>query len=221
MTTTKTILCFGDSNTWGYVPGPLGNPQRYQPSQRWPGVLQASLGGRFHIIEEALNARTTVLDDPTKVGKNGLLYIRPCLDSHAPLDLVVLMLGTNDLKHRFGMSAADVAGNVAMLLAAIQQSGAGPGGAIPRILLMAPPRIGPLTGFADLFEGAEEKAQHLARYYRALAVQNRTDFVDAAEVVQVSPVDGVHLDAAGHARLGQHLTEIVRAILVRGEVIAG
>src|SRR5688572_13370016 len=107
----KTILCFGDSNTWGYVPG---TGKRYPRSERWPGVLQETLGNEFLIIEEGLNARTTTMDDPIRGGaiKNGLTYLRPCLESHAPIDLVLLLLGTNDLKHRFGLSAYDVAANV-------------------------------------------------------------------------------------------------------------
>ena len=85
----KTILCYGDSNTWGYIPG-TGN--RYPRQVRWTGVLQNLLGEKFHVIEEGLNGRTTVMDDPTRIAKNGLPYLRPCLDSHAPIDLVVLML---------------------------------------------------------------------------------------------------------------------------------
>ena len=94
----KNILCFGDSNTWGYVPG-TGN--RYPKQIRWTGLLQNLLGDSFFIIEEGLNGRTTVLDDPTRIAKNGMTYLRPCLDSQAPIDLVVMMLGTNDCKHRF------------------------------------------------------------------------------------------------------------------------
>jgi lysophospholipase L1-like esterase len=117
-----TILCYGDSNTWGYTPG---TGKRYERHERWTGVLQQSLGNSAIVIEEGLNGRTTVLDDPTKPFRNGKDYLIPCLDSHAPLDLVILMLGTNDLKHRFGMSALDIGRNVATLLDMIRQSTCG------------------------------------------------------------------------------------------------
>lgn len=206
----KTILCYGDSNTWGYVPGTAA---RYPHAVRWPGVLRAELGPGYHVVEEGLSGRTTVLDDPTRVAKNGLAYLRPCLDSHAPLDLVVLMLGTNDLKHRFGLSAFDVAAGVGMLLATIQQTPCGAGGTAPPVLLVAPPHVGPLSALADLFAGATEKSNQVARHYRAVADQYAARFLDAAEVVAVSPVDGVHLDADGHARLGRAVAAAVRSVV--------
>jgi lysophospholipase L1-like esterase len=207
----RTILCFGDSNTWGYVPG---TGQRYERHERWPGVLQATLGPEFHVIEEGLNSRTTVFDDPTRMpGRNGLAYLGPCLDSHAPLDLVVLMLGTNDLKHRFGLSAFDIGLNIGALLAAIQESGSGVGGNAPPVLLLSPPHVGPLSVLAEMFEGAVEKSWQLARHYRAVAEQARCCFLDAAEVVKASPIDGVHWDAAGHGALGGRIAQAVREIL--------
>jgi lysophospholipase L1-like esterase len=205
-----SVLCYGDSNTWGYIPG---TAQRYPRSVRWPGLLQSHLGAHFLVIEEGLNARTTVLDDPTKVGKNGLAYLRPCLDTHAPLDLVVLMLGTNDLKHRFGMSPADIGANVTTLLAAIAAGGTGAGLAAPPVLLIAPVRVGPLTALADLFAGGEEKSRKLGPVYREVARLNGTHFLDAAEVAEAGPVDGVHLDDQGHAKLARAVAVAVRAIL--------
>ncbi len=207
----KSLLCFGDSNTWGYVPG---TGRRYARHERWPGVLQAALGADFYVIEEGLNSRTTVMDDPTRVpGRNGLAYLGPCLHSHAPLDLVLLMLGTNDLKHRFGLSAFDIALNITALLAIIQQSGSGAAGQAPPVLLLSPAHVGPLSGLADMFAGAEEKSRQLARHYRAVAEQAGCRFLDAAEVVTASPIDGVHWDAAQHAAFGTRLAAVVRAML--------
>ena len=103
----KTILCYGDSNTWGYDPV---SQDRYPPTQRWVSVLARELGPEYQVIAEGLNGRTTVWPDPVEgEHKNGKAYLLPCLESHHPLDLVVLMLGTNDLKHRFGLSAWDIA----------------------------------------------------------------------------------------------------------------
>jgi lysophospholipase L1-like esterase len=205
----KTVLCYGDSNTWGYVPG---TGERFAWDQRWPGILQAALGPGFRIIEEGLNSRTTVVDDPMRGGaiKNGLTYLRPCLESHAPLDLVILMLGTNDLKHRFGFSAYDVAANAAHLVGVIQQSAAGVKGIAPRVLLLSPPHVGPLTALADLFDGAIEKSRRLAEHYQAFAKQLGCPFFDVAQVVTASPVDGIHWAADQHRNLGNRLAEPVR-----------
>jgi len=207
----QTILCYGDSNTWGYTPG---TGQRYPRSQRWPGVLQAVLGPGFFVIEEGLNSRTTVLDDPTRApGKNGLPYLRPCLDSHAPLDLVLLMLGSNDLKHRFGLSAFDISLNAAALVGVIQESDAGRDSKAPPVLLLSPPHVGPFTALADLFAGAEEKSRQLSKHYQAVAQQTNCSFFDVAEVVVASPVDGVHWETEQHAALGNRLADVVRQLL--------
>lgn len=206
----KTVLCYGDSNTWGYIPG-LG--QRYAPNARWPGVLASQLGTDYRVVEEGLNARTTCMDDPTRPGRNGLTYLRPCLDSHAPLDLVILMLGTNDCKHRFGLSAYDIAQNVAVLLGVIQTSTSGVGGTAPPVLLIAPPHLGPFQALADLFIGGEERSRGLAKHYRAVAEQARCQFIDSAAFVKVDPTDGVHLDELSHRTLGEQLVTAVRAVI--------
>ncbi len=210
----KTILCYGDSNTWGYVPGTAA---RYSRTERWPGVLQNALGPDVQVIEEGLNARTTVMDDPIRGGaiKNGMTYLRPCLESHAPLDLVILMLGTNDLKHRFGFSAYDIAANVAALVGVIQQSGCGPQGKAPAVLMIAPPHLAKLTALADLFAGAAEKSRELASHYRAFATQLGCRFLDAGIVVESSPIDGVHWAADQHARFGTVIAEIAQSIIGR------
>ncbi len=108
----RVVLCYGDSNTYGSIPG---GGDRFPRDMRWPGVLAAQLGDDWHVIEEGLGGRTTVFDDPILPDRNGRTYLRPCLLSHQPLDLVVIFLGTNDLKARFAASAADIAGGVAVL----------------------------------------------------------------------------------------------------------
>jgi len=211
----KTILCYGDSNTWGYIPG---SGARYARHQRWTGVLQRSLGGDFVVIEEGLNSRTTVLDDPTKPFKNGKDYLIPCLDSHAPLDLVILMLGTNDLKHRFGISAFDIGANVATLLGLVKQSACSCSGGAPRVLLMAPPPVGKLTAvgstnFPEIFRGAEEKSKMLGQIYRKVAQEAGAAFLDASEVIVSSDVDGIHFEADEHRKLGEAVARRVKQLL--------
>jgi len=205
----KNILCFGDSNTWGYVPG-TGN--RYPRQIRWTGLLQNLLGDSFFIIEEGLNGRTTVLDDPTRIAKNGMTYLRPCLDSQAPIDLVVMMLGTNDCKHRFGLSAFDISEGVAMLVSIIMQSGSGINGKAPQILLVSPPLIAVAPSKADLFSGAEEKSRQLAFHVQQVATNTASHFLDAAKHCSVSPIDGIHLDEAGHLALAQAIAGKINSL---------
>jgi lysophospholipase L1-like esterase len=209
----KVILCYGDSNTWGYEPG-TGN--RYPRDRTWPGVLRKNLGEGYIVIDEGLNGRTTVWDDPTQLfpeKRNGLKYLIPCLESHMPLDLVIIMLGTNDLKKRFSLSPLEVAKGMRALVEAVKVSGAGPGGKPPGILLVAPPRIGQLFEFAEELEGAEEKSKKLPGYYRLIAEEMGCEFLDASEIVSPSKIDGVHLDLNGHLRLGEALAIQVKRIL--------
>lgn len=215
----KTILCYGDSNTWGYIPGAA---KRYASDQRWAGVLQGILGRDVVVIEEGLNGRTTVLDDPTKPFKNGKDYLIPCLDSHAPLDLVILMLGTNDLKHRFGMSAFDIGTNVAALLGLLKQSTSSSVGGPPQVLLMAPPRVGKLTSvgsnnFPEIFRDAEEKSRMLGPIYKRLAQEAGAAFLDTSEVIVSSDVDGIHFDLEEHRKLGEWVAAVVRRLVGRNE----
>jgi lysophospholipase L1-like esterase len=212
------ILCFGDSNTWGYVAGTGG---RYPWEKRWPGVLARELGGDVSVIEEGQNGRTTVWDDPVEGRKNGLAYLVPCLESHAPLDLVVLMLGTNDLKQRFSVPPFDIGWSVRSLLEAIRRSASGRDGNPPATLLLAPPPLGRISEFAELFAGGPKKSRKLAPHYREAAGAFGADFLDAGAVAAVSDVDGVHLDAAGHEALGRAVAAKVSEIRQRADARAG
>ena len=108
----KSILCYGDSNTYGLMPD---SPDRYPRDVRWTGILQKKLGEDYYVIEEGLSGRTTLWDDPIEEHKNGKKYLLPCLDSHKPVDLVILMLGTNDLKTRFSLTPFDIGASVEIL----------------------------------------------------------------------------------------------------------
>ncbi len=211
----KTILCFGDSNTWGCVPlTSLENIPRYGQDVRWGSVLRTRLGEGYWVIEEGLNGRTTVWADPVEGEyKSGKTYLTACLESHAPLDLVVILLGTNDLKHRFGLSAWDIAASAGVLVDIVQSSAFGPGGSAPRVLLICPPPVSKLTLFASLFEGAPEKSQQLAGCYGDIAAEHHCDFLDAGQHVVSSDVDGIHLEPDQQQKLGQVVADKVRAIL--------
>jgi lysophospholipase L1-like esterase len=206
----KTILCYGDSNTWGYNPV---TQNRFPPSERWTGVLARELGASSRVIEEGLNGRTTLWDDPIEGYKNGREYLIPCLESQRPLDLVVLMLGTNDLKLRFSVSAYDIAQSVGVLVDIIQKSGAGPDGGTPQVLVVAPPVVGQLGEYAEMFgENARAKSEKFGEYYRRIAEQYGCPFLDAAQVVVSSDLDGVHFEAGEHQKLGQAVANCVREI---------
>jgi lysophospholipase L1-like esterase len=204
------ILCFGDSNTWGYSPEMGG---RFPRDIRWTGVLQRTLGNGHYVIEEGQGGRTTVRDDPVEGEKNGLAYLGPCLESHSPIDLVVLLLGTNDLKKRFSAPASDIAGGAARLVEKILASRAGRGGAAPKILLLAPPPLAKLTGLAEMFEDGTEKSRKLGAYYREVASRHNTAFLDTADIIHSSDIDGIHLEEDEHRKLGQTVARAVKSIL--------
>ena len=206
----RTVLCYGDSNTWGYEPA-TGN--RLPEDVRWPGVLARELGEGFRVIEEALNGRTTVRDDPVEEYKSGKDYLRPCLESHAPLDLVIIALGVNDLKARFFASASDVADGAGVLLSIARRSGAAPGGGSPAVVLVAPPPVGVLTELALMFAGAEEKSRGFSRQYRRVAKKYGCVLLDAGEVARASERDGIHLEADEHRKLGEAVAASVKESL--------
>jgi len=207
---TKTILCFGDSNTWGYSPISGG---RYPRDVRWPGVLRGALGEGYLVIEEGLNGRTTVWDDPIEGYKNGYEYLIPCLETHKPIDLVVILLGTNDLKMRFSVSAFDIANSAGVLVDTVLKSTTGPSDGAPQVLLLAPPPIAKLTGFAEMFEGATAKAARFGEHYRRVAEERGCAFLDAGQVIVSSDLDGIHFEPAEHRKLGLAVADRVREMV--------
>lgn len=206
----RTILCYGDSNTWGYEPG---SKRRLDHAQRWPGVLREDLSTGYLVIEEGLNGRTTVWTDPLAEYRNGKHLLLPCLETHKPLDLVILMLGTNDLKRKFSASPYDIARGVAVLITIIRTSNSGADGASPEILLLCPPPVGKLTEFAEMFEGAEEKSRQLARHYRSVASEFGCHYLNTGDIIRSSDLDGIHLEAGEHAKLGAAVAGQTRSIL--------
>ncbi|MDE2017437.1 MAG: SGNH/GDSL hydrolase family protein [Hyphomicrobiales bacterium] len=194
------IVAFGDSNTWGSIPD--GSGGRHPPDVRWPGALARALGPGHRVIEEGLGGRTAVLDDPYEPHRRGLDYLAPCLMSHRPLDLLIVALGCNDMKARFGQGPSDIALGVERLLVAAKSLGAGPGGGAPKSMLICPPPLARLTGFADMFAGATEKSRALAPYYRAAAERHGALFLDAGAHVRCSDGDGIHWEASEHLKLG-------------------
>jgi len=209
----KTVLCYGDSNTWGAATVPRPD-NRYGPEERWPGVMREALGGGWMVIEEGLGGRTTVSDDPVEgPWKNGAAYLRACLHTHKPLDVVLVMLGTNDLKQRFGKSAWEVAAGAGVLVDMVKAEAVGRNGGTPEIVLMCPPPFQKkLPMHAELFAGAVEKSRELAPHYRAVAETAGVRFFDTGKVMKSSKVDGFHLDPDAHAALGKAMAAEVAGL---------
>lgn len=206
-----TILCYGDSNTWGYNPA---TGQRYERDERWPGVMRKLLGHGYEVVEEGLQGRTTVFDDPLEDFKSGKAYLLPCLQSHAPLDLVIFLLGTNDVQTRYNVSALEISLGMSVLVEMALNSTTGSGGAAPDVLLLAPPPVGTIPEpWTESFVGAHEKSRRLAEQYRRVADEYAIPFYDTAEVVASSTEDGVHWEASEHDKLGKALAKLVRVIV--------
>ncbi len=214
----KTILCFGDSNTWGYDPdASLGSPFpiRHPHDVRWTGVLARDIGAGWRVIEEGQNGRTTVFDDPYVPCRRGRDYLPAALESHKPLDAVILMLGTNDLKAVFSAPANQIAEGAGVLAKMILTSDAGPEARAPKLLLVAPAAAGPFALVPDLgekFAGAEAKAKRFPMLYRRLADTLGCAFLNAQDHVHPSRADGLHFDGASHLALGRAIAAAVAGL---------
>lgn len=215
------ILCYGDSNTWGAMPYTL---RRYPGKVRWTGILREELGTGWEVIEEGYNSRTTVFDDLAEGRLSGLTYFGPCCVSQSPLGLLILMLGTNDLKVRFGMEAITSAQALQRYLDQLPVLPMD--GGRPEVLLMAPPRISPAYKrlpeyVANLGTDADRRSEGFGEAVKALAVKNGTHFLNAADYAWPSDTDGVHLTVEGHRKLGIAVAEAVRKIFKREKDTGG
>ena len=210
--TNKTVLCFGDSNTWGYTP--IGE-SRYDSTTRWTGVLQSELGDRFKVIEEGLCGRTTVWEDPVSGDKSGCTQLPSILLSHSPLDLVIIMLGTNDLKNRFSVSPLDVCRSIGRLVGLTQIKQDLCYGARPEVLVICPPPFADMSQspFGEMFIGGSEKSTQLGTVMKKYCSEQNIRLLDAGEHITSSKLDGIHLDASEHAKLGKIISKEVISIL--------
>ena len=214
----KNILCFGDSNTWGFIPGSFDlatlASQRYDANTRWTGILANLLGKEFKIIEEGLNGRTTVLNDPPRGDfVNGKTYLYPCLMSHKPLDMVVLMLGSNDLKNYFNIGAGVVALNVRQLVWMIRSIF---NKSQTKILIIAPPvlTLEKSEFYGTFDQSSVDKSKQLAAEYAMACQYEDCHFLDAAKLIKCSKKDGVHFEENEHRILGEAVAQVIRKIVI-------
>jgi lysophospholipase L1-like esterase len=210
----KQILVYGDSLSWGIVPG---TRRRLPFAERWPAILERELvraGSSVRLIEDCLNGRRTVWEDPFKAGRNGLTGIEQRIEVNSPLALVILMLGTNDFQSMHQHNAAHSALGIATLVRAIRRAPIEPDMPVPPVLILAPPRTGTPAGTSvDKFAGARERSEGLETAIASIAAELSCAFFDAGRIITVSRVDGVHLDADQHEVLGKALVDPVRAFL--------
>jgi lysophospholipase L1-like esterase len=199
----KSILCFGDSNTWGYNPI---NSTRFDFTIRWTGGLQNLLGAQYRIIEEGMRGRTASIGDPTKRYMNSKDYLIPCLYSHTPMDLVIVCLGTNDLNFRFNLTLEDIIKSMKEIIKIIKstdRASCNP----PKILLMCPVELYGVKGSYN--EMSVENSKQLSKLYKKLADETNCYFFDAGSVARASPLDCAHLDETGHKEIAKALHNII------------
>jgi len=206
----RHLLVYGDSLSWGIVPG---TRRRLAFDQRWPGVLEGLLSDA-RVAEDCLNGRRTAFEDPFKPGRNGLAGFEQKLEVHSPLDLLILMLGTNDFQSMHAHNATHAASGMQALVKAARRAAIEPGLRVPDVLIVAPPPIQEPRGEVETkFAGGDRRCVGLAAEYSRLAKEMECEFFDAGSVIEVSPTDGVHLDAVAHQTLGQSLAPVVAKLL--------
>jgi lysophospholipase L1-like esterase len=193
----KTILCFGDSNTWGHIPG--SEQKRYSRDIRWTSLLQKYLGSSFEIITEGLPGRV-IKSDKARVHKNGMSYILPCILSHMPVDTIILMLGTNDVKHKYELTAQDIAHNLEEKIKVIKGIDS-----INVIVICPPPVVHAQNGWHELFN--IPTMVELQKLYKEVAEKYNCMYINAGDYVSSSPIDGVHLDEGAHQKLAEVLKD--------------
>jgi lysophospholipase L1-like esterase len=209
----KNILAFGDSLTWGFI---AGTWERHPFDVRWPNVLAAGLGGKARVIEEGHNGRTTVFDDPTTGDdRNGARILPVLLSTHQPLDLVIIMLGTNDIKFANRCRAFDASMGMGRLVQIVQTFPYQAWAPKPQVLVVAPPALVPTDDewFNDLWGHAIEESKLFAKHFARVAEEMGVHFFDAGSVAKADKTDGGHLDATNTKAIGTALVPVVRKIL--------
>lgn len=211
---SKRILCYGDSNTWGWVPASMGS-ERYPIHKRWTGILQTLLGNDFEIIEEGLGGRTTMFDDPRQEfpQRNGLETLPIVLESHLPLDYVILMLGTTDTKQMMGLTSLEITDGMRKLITTVKNFKKIKGGSTPKILVVVPPIVLETTEFASkLFTGGTKKATELVDNYKQLCEAENVFYLNPTDEIKVDKNEGVHIDTENHQKLANLIYQKIKSL---------
>ena len=211
----KHIVCLGDSNTHGYCADPndcADHGDRFNENERWPRVLEKLLGDEYLVLEEGLSGRTTVFPDPLHEGMPALDVVCPVLMSHEPVDLLIIMLGTNDTKDRLGMNAACIALGMGRLVDKCK-SVACWGDHAPNILVVCPPHIGRELNDPCMGTECAAKSEELAKYMEPAVKARGCAFLDAEGIAEFNKVDFMHLTRKGHAALAENLAKAIPGLL--------
>lgn len=205
----RRVLCYGDSNTFGTGPMISLEDDPIHPKHiRWAGVMAASLGAKWDVVVEGLPGRTTVFDDPIEgEHRNGLRLIGAILESHRPIDLLILCLGTNDTKLRFNLGPQDIALGVARLIREAQKLDL-----VGQVLVLCPPAVQERGDLSEIFKGSEKICEALPEQFERFASENNASFLDLGNLIKVDPRDGVHWSADSHDIVGHAVAGKVRTL---------
>ena len=208
----KTVVCFGDSNTWGYTPQ---TGERYPYEDRWTGILQEQLVGHIRVIEEGLNGRTTSFDEPFRSDRNGCKALPSILETHNPLDLLIIALGANDLQPLYNASGYDSARGLGQLIELAKLNKISFGLQTQEVLIIGPTKFDQSSEIVQrLLPNTEEKFFSLLQEYEEIAKIHSCHYINSNEVIAVSNIDGVHIDRESHKKLGLVIAEKIRNFLL-------
>lgn len=202
------ILCFGDSNTFGISPV---DGKRLRETERWPGILAELLGTGHLVIEAGQPNRTLVNNPPFSGDKSGVKYLKPYLEVHT-VDVVIIALGTNDLKARFALSAIDIGKALEELILAIKAFYHCK--TIPKIIIISPPKVHEVGSYKSIYAGAGIKAEQLSIEFKAVADRHTCVFLDCYPLIQSCKKEGIHLPISAHRELANRLTPIIKKAAV-------
>jgi len=211
---SKRILCYGDSNTWGWIPGSMGK-QRFDTSSRWTALLQKKLTNNYEVIEEGLGGRTTMFDDPRPElpGRNGLTTLPIILETSLPLDYVIIMLGTTDTKPLINKTPEEITDGIKKIIKVIKNFKVLENTTSPKIILVVPPIVDETADFASkLFIGGTKKGTELKRLYETVSKEENILFLDPTDKVKVDKTEGVHLDINAHKTLFELIFNKIKEI---------
>ncbi|MBR3349859.1 MAG: SGNH/GDSL hydrolase family protein [Solobacterium sp.] len=205
------ILCYGDSNTFGYVPA--GEGARYEYGERWCGILQKLLGKEYHVIEAGHNGRTTDLDVIRDPLRNGLKNIEPVISMYEPLDLVIVMLGTNDCKEEFHRNADAIANGLESIVKRIREHFESRQETSPEIIIVNPACVRAEAAYGpfghEFSKRSHEVSLQMESAYRKLSRKLETKYLDASAYIEASALDGIHLGKEAHRALAEKLYELI------------
>ena len=206
----KKILFYGDSLVWGKIPG---KNERFDSDQRFTGIVQSILGDNYEVIEAGLRARTAYGENKFFENRDGFKHFGPVVGGQLPIDFLVIFLGTNDANTGFDYSSDDIAQNLLKYPTLLKELVDFFQVKYPEIIYICPPIVKDeyldLGGFKEIFEGAEEKMKNLPIALKKACEEDNYKYFDSNKYVQVSNLDGIHLDINANKVLGEEIVNFI------------